>query len=145
MSEPTKNKEQSVRPQEFDFEPITVSKNGWRVTLSYHDEGYYGKFMAIKDKDHAEMADDPCLRLSIYERINGSWNQIPNGTFLSYLRPTDPQNILIDAVKIVVNECIDNPEKPFSRQFIYKLATIHVARGEARLLPNFGAPVGDDE
>ncbi len=145
MSEPTKSKEQSIKQQELEFEPITVSKNGWRVTLSYHDEGYYGKFMPIKEANHMGLTDDPCLRMTIYERVEGKWVQIPYGSILTYLRPTDPQDVIINAAKLLVNECINNPEKPFDRFFLNKLATIHLSKGVARLLPDYGAPVSDDD
>lgn len=149
MSKPTNQKEPSTkqveRAFEFKFEPITVSKNGWRVTLSYEDEGYYGKYAPIKEANNMGFTDDPCLRMTIYERIEGKWVQIPFGSSLVYLRPNDPQDVIINAAKILVNECINNPNKPFDRFFINKLATIHLCKGEARLLPDFGSPVSDDD
>jgi len=144
MSEPTKSKEQLAKQEEVEFEPITVSKNGWRVTLSYHNEGYYGKYAPIKEANNMGFTDDPCLRMTIYEQVKGKWIQIPLGSILTYLRPTDPQDVIINAAKLLVNECINNPEKAFDRFFLNKLATIHICKGVARLLPDFGSPVSDD-
>ena len=127
------------------FEPITVSKKDWRVVLSYEGEGYIGPYRQGKDPDSKDVMDDPMVRYTVFKKVGGQFVPLKDATRVTYLRATDSPDILQQAAVILVQECISFKDEMPLRMFWDKLATIHVHRKQARLLPAFGSPQKADD
>lgn len=129
----------------IEMEDITISKNGWRVTLSYLGEGYFGSYIKGRDPLGKDILDDPLVRFSVYKWVKGKYEPIQHGSHLTFLRPTDKQDVLIDAARIILEEIINyNGSQPIDI-FYKNLAKIHVYQGKARLLSAFGSPCSEDD
>jgi len=127
------------------FEPITISKNDWRVVLSYDGEGYSGPYRQGKDPVSKDVMDDPMVRYTVFKKVGGKFVPVKDATRVTYLRATDSPDILQQAAVILVQECVNYKDEMPLRMFWDKLATIHLHRKQARLLPAFGSPQKTDE
>lgn len=126
--------------KKIEMEDITVAKNGWRVTLSYTGEGYAGSYIKGRDPKCKDLLDDPLVRFTVYQRINGAYMPVKHGSQLTFLRPTDKQNVLIDGARLILDEVIAYDGSLPPDMFYKKLAKIHLYNGKARMLPSYGSP-----
>lgn len=132
-------------PEEIEMEDITVSKSGWRVTLSYKGEGYFGTYTQNIDPLTKDISDDPLVRFTVYKRVDSKYEAVQYGSQKTFLRPTDKQETLIEAARMVLNEVINYDGSAPPNLFYKYLGKIHLCNGKPRLLPAIGSPQDLDD
>ena len=129
----------------IEMEDITISKNGWRVTLSYQGEGYAGLYIGDRDSKCKDSPDDPLVRFTVYERIGVKYVPVKHGSQLTFLRPTDSQEFLTEAAQMILEEVLKYDGGIPALEFYQYLGKIHLYNKAPRLLPAYGSPTDLDD
>ncbi|MHA2403848.1 MAG: hypothetical protein ACXADH_12710 [Candidatus Kariarchaeaceae archaeon] len=84
-----------------EFTDIEVIKGDRKVTWEYLGEGWCGDY----DPDDPE--DNPLLRFSCDELIDGDWEQMDNGSYCTRMPTNSPKEYLLRGAGIILEAIAD--------------------------------------
>lgn len=83
------------------FVDMELTEGKYRVVLEYIGEGADGDF------DESDPDDEPLLRFSCYEKIDGEFESIDDASYCTQLTTDTPRDILDRALKVIMRELKD--------------------------------------